>query len=94
MPKPEIQRFLEFATLVHVLCQVERCSVTSWHRTEKRNRDKGGLDNSYHLEGLAADLAPDDLSQRERIAAAARRLGLDAYTDAEHVHVELDYRRP
>jgi hypothetical protein len=86
--------YTHFAAQVHFLCRVFACSVTSWHRTEKRNRDKGGLADSFHLDGLAADLAPDDLSHRERIALAARAIGLDASIDAEHVHVELDYRRP
>lgn len=87
-------RFLHLALLVHMLCTIYRCSITSWHRTEQRNRDKGGLVNSFHLEGLAADLLPDDLGERERIAYAARNLGLDASIEGDHVHVELDYRRP
>lgn len=85
--------FQHFAALVHFLCIAFRCSVTSWHRTEKRNRAKGGLADSFHLEGLAADLAPDDLTRRDEIAEAARALGLDAFVADEHVHVELDYRR-
>lgn len=85
--------YLHFASLVYFLCTAFRCSVTSWHRTRQRNAALGGLDNSFHLEGLAADLVPDNLADRERVAEAARALGLDAYIDAEHVHIELDYRR-
>lgn len=93
MPKHVPARYLHFCQLVHFLCRAYSASITSWWRTEQRNHDKGGLENSYHLEGLAADLEPDNPDDRDRLAIAARALDLDAAIEADHVHIEDDYRR-
>jgi len=62
--------------------------VSSWFRTPEQNRLATGSAESQHLFGLAMDLvsARDGL---ESVAAAARRAGLVAVPERDHVHVQL-----
>lgn len=83
-----------FAMLMNQLCIAYSCSVTSWHRTPARNKAKGGLPTSLHLVGLAADLVPDDPAMKSTVITEARRRGLDAVDEGDHVHIELDQRNP
>ena len=64
-------------------------SVTSWIRSEKRNKEVGGLATSYHLSGLAVDIILDNPADKARFIKAAKRLGLDAIDEGDHVHVEF-----
>lgn len=68
-------------------------SVTSWLRTEQKQRElleEGrGVVRSLHLKGLAMDL----IGSPAAIQAFQRGwigLGLDAQLEADHLHVELD----
>ena len=87
-------RVITFVTILLYLEQMHPFSVTSWVRTPARNKQKGGADNSFHLEWLGADLIPDDKADNGQLVAHARTLGLDAVDEGDHVHVELDYRKP
>lgn len=64
--------------------------ITSGVRCEERNAEVGGIENSWHLSGHAADLycpgVPCDV-----VAAAARELGLGVieYPDRQFDHVEI-----
>jgi len=89
---PTDQRVPAFAVHVVALCMTHRASVTSWYRTSTRNKSKGGSINSFHLEGLAADLVPDNPIDGNDIMHDAHQRGLDAVNEGDHVHVELDYR--
>lgn len=86
------QYYAAFWFYVRALCAIFDCSVTSSHRTKKRNHSVGGVWNSFHLEGLAADLVPDNWNNAQQIVDAARKLGLDVYVESDHIHVEYDYR--
>lgn len=81
-----------FADYVRLLAPAHSASITSWWRTAARNKSRGGKANSLHLEGLAVDFVTDDPDEVTALIAHARRLGLDAVRETDHVHVELDYR--
>lgn len=86
-------RVAAFAIVTVELCIAHRASVTSWQRTVARNTDLGGRPDSFHLEGLGADLETDISSDSAALVEDARARGLDAVDEGDHVHIELDYRR-
>lgn len=58
---------------------------TSWYRDPLENEAAGGEEHSQHLVGLAIDLvAPDP----ELVADRARREGLVAIVEPDHVHIQ------
>ena len=64
--------------------------ITSGVRCERRNAEVGGIENSWHLSGHAADLYCPGVPYSE-VAAAARELGLRVieYPDRQFDHVEI-----
>ena len=64
--------------------------ITSGVRCERRNAEVGGIENSWHLYGHAADLYCPGVPYDE-VAAAARALGLGVieYPDQQFDHVEI-----
>lgn len=69
--------------------------ITSTDRTVAHNRAVGGLDNSKHLYGLAADIVPPAGAWRFRVTfsqlAANVRAWLphvEAIAEKDHVHIE------
>lgn len=64
--------------------------ITSGVRCERRNAEVGGIPNSWHLSGHAADLYCPGVPYDE-VAAAARALGLGVieYPDQQFDHVEI-----
>ena len=63
-------------------------SVTSWIRSSRRNHEVGGKSNSYHLVGLGIDVVLDIPIHKDSFIKEARRLGLDAIDEGDHVHLE------
>jgi len=60
---------------------------TSVQRTPERNRQVGGVANSYHLTGQAADWAvPQQL--KAQFMADARANGFEAIDEGDHIHIE------
>lgn len=53
-----------------------------------RNREVGGLPESYHLYGLAVDCVLDDPLVKEAFLKSARRFDLDAIDEGGHIHLE------
>lgn len=82
-------RFINFTIAALTLRGLFPFSVTSWIRSEKRNKEVGGLVNSYHLFGLAVDVVLDNPADKGRFIKAAKQLGLDAIDEGDHVHVEV-----
>lgn len=80
-----------FAFLISTLVRIYPASVTSWFRTEARNRDVGGHPESLHRIGLAVDLSFERDSDRAAFAQAAQRLGLQCVSESDHLHVEFDH---
>ena len=65
--------------------------ITSGYRTEEHNKEVGGVANSSHLTGDAADLRCGNSAERMKIvagliAAGAPRIGIAK----DHVHVDVD----
>lgn len=59
--------------------------ATSWYRSPRVNRDVGGHPESQHLLGLAVDL----IAEEPQLAVTAlTELGLEAFNEATHVHVQ------
>lgn len=75
------------ATLDH-LAITHGASITSTRRTAARNKAVGGRPDSLHMSGLAGDLVPDDLRQAPAVVVHAQALGLEAFIEADHVHIE------
>lgn len=60
---------------------------TSVLRTPERNREVGGVTNSYHLTGQAADwVVPDQF--KAQFMADARANGFEAIDEGDHIHIE------
>ena len=69
--------------------------ISSGYRTEEHNEKVGGVKNSSHLKGLAADIKVGSGNERyiilnSLILAGFKRLGI-AKT---FIHVDLDYEKP
>lgn len=78
---------MTFAEKIAVLRARYYFSVTSWWRTEKRNRAVGGAANSQHLNGLAVDVVLDDPKDQENFVADCAGLGLNVIVEGDHLHV-------
>lgn len=78
-----------FAVALISYCNDAGASVTSWYRTEKRNKAVGGVQNSRHMKGLAADVVYDQPLGREHRQTIARQYGLEILFEGSHDHVQL-----
>lgn len=90
------------------ICQVLRdvierpIRITSGYRCYKRNRDAGGVPDSYHLSGQAADLSSDlGAAALWTAARALYRCGMIPdlkyciwYKMRDIVHIDVGDRRP
>jgi hypothetical protein len=87
----------QFAEIVLSLVAQFHCSETSGVRTPARNARVGGAKRSRHLlqygKGLARDLVPDDntVAVRQALVREAKRRGLWALDEGDHVHVDGRY---
>lgn len=66
--------------------------ITSRTRTPARNEAVGGVANSQHLTGTAADFVVPP-QQRPAFIAQARQNGFEAIDEGDHVHLELPPNR-
>jgi len=78
----------EFAEALFTYCAITSASVTSYIRTRERNRDVGGVENSGHRFGLAADVQYDGEPSPSARNELAKRLGLRLFIEPEHDHVQ------
>lgn len=80
---------LSFAARIMAYCASTGGSVTSWGRTSLHNAGVGGVDGSYHLSWLGADVVYDlpalPLTRRQ---TSARHVGLEIIAEADHDHLE------
>lgn len=70
--------------------------LTCGYRSPEHNAEIGGVPNSAHTKGMAADVkAPLDPRQREKLFWA---LGLAGFRRIEsapaHLHIDTDYTKP
>lgn len=84
-----VSGFTDFAHAVEFLCVQFGASVTSWHRSAKRNAKVGGHPNSKHLVGLAVDVVLDDPANHGELLAACSRMGLKAIDEGDHIHIQV-----
>jgi len=73
-------------------------TVTSGFRCVEHNRAVGGVPNSYHTQGLAADVYADGLTPYELAGQAAlipqfREGGIGIYRKAGFVHLDVGHKR-
>ena len=69
--------------------------ITSGYRTEKHNRDCGGVPNSSHRYWLAADISCANSARRFLIIEALLYVGFTRIGVADtFIHVDLDTNKP
>lgn len=80
----------EFVDNIQILRSIYPMSCTSWFRSIKRNKEVGGLDNSFHRMGLAIDVVMDkDFNfVVTQFITDCSRLGLQAIDEKDHYHLE------
>ena len=78
---------MNFADKALALCLIFGCSETSGYRTKKRNKRVGGHPKSRHMKGKARDIVPDNPKDKSVVVKAARKLGLVALDEWNHVHI-------
>ena len=65
--------------------------ITSGYRTDKHNDDVGGVEDSSHLSGVAADLAIKDSTKRYAILKALLAVGFNRIGIYKtHIHCDCD----
>lgn len=67
--------------------KVPGLQVTSTYRDPKKNAQVGGVANSFHKTGEAADLVPPR-EQWQPVIADARANGYEAIDEGDHIHIE------
>ena len=77
-----------FGARVFALCFKHQGSISSWGRTEKHNKNVGGVDNSYHLLWMGCDVVLDDMIQNPAFEVDAGELGLKAILEGDHYHLQ------
>jgi len=69
--------------------------ITSGYRCEKHNKEIGGLEDSAHKKGLAADIAVLNSSYRFRLLKALIRVGFKRIGIYKNfIHADLDESKP
>ena len=81
--------FIDFTATIGILFCRYDFSVTSWLRSVAHNAKVGGNSHSRHLLGLAVDVVLDDPEMTDDLVAEARRQGLIAVPEGDHVHLQV-----
>lgn len=65
--------------------------VTSGYRSPEHNQRVGGVKNSFHVQGLAADIQPKDLNDLDELYTLVEKFnkngGIGRYNDFIHIDV-------
>ena len=86
--------FLSRLDQARSLCDIP-FRITSGYRSEAHNRKVGGVSNSSHLKGLAADIACTNSAARHIIVSALLKVGLNRIGIANtFIHVDRDSSKP
>lgn len=85
----EIVTFTDFCNAVRHLGAIHALSVTSWGRTEVRNKAVKGHPRSRHLDWLAVDVVPDNWDDHGDVMRDAAALGLRALNEGDHIHIQV-----
>ena len=79
----------QFAEDISKIRECVSFSVTSWHRSEHRNRLVGGHPNSLHLDGMAIDVVLDHPSDIKYFIRRLDDLNLDYRDEGDHIHIQM-----
>jgi hypothetical protein len=79
---------LSFANRVFALCFKHQGSLSSWGRTLKHNKDVGGVEDSYHMLWLGADVVLNVMEKNGKFESDAGELGLKAILEGDHYHLQ------
>ena len=66
--------------------------VTSGYRSPEHNKAVGGIANSYHTQGLAADIRPEDQKDLPTLWELCRRLNVTGGVGIYDTFVHVDRR--
>lgn len=78
----------EFAAAAMEYCALTGASVTSWGRTQARNRAVGGVPVSAHRFFRAVDVVYDGPTDKVQCRIIAARLGLLLLPEDDHDHLQ------
>jgi len=88
------KEFLSRLDQARSLCDIPFI-ITSGYRSEAHNRKVGGVSDSSHKKGLAADIACTNSSARHIIVTALLKVGLNRIGIADtFIHVDRDSSKP
>jgi uncharacterized protein YcbK (DUF882 family) len=65
-----------------------RFSVTSWLRSQERNKAVGGSRDSNHMTALAVDVVLDGGEDTISFKLQANKLGLKVLDEGDHLHLQ------
>ena len=82
-------QIFEFIRKIFTLSHEFAFSISSWKRTEKRNRLVGGKPTSKHLIWLAVDIVLDSLELKDFFFKRVKELGLKYLDEGDHIHVQV-----
>jgi len=80
---------IDFQTIILTIAMATQSSITSTYRTKAHNTAVKGVENSFHLKGLAADLVPDNPATKANIQALCEIFNLQYVDEPGHVHIEV-----
>lgn len=80
--------YVEFCIAIAQLAAMSRFRVTSWWRDPVSNTQVGGVEDSWHMLGMACDVKPVTVLDSERIKKFAPRIGLEVIDETTHLHIE------
>lgn len=78
-----------FAPIVQAILDIPGTRLTSGRRSPAQNAAVGGVPNSQHLRGSAADIVATTPDQKNRIRTIARGYGLEVIDEGDHLHIEM-----
>ena len=83
---------MEFASKIHKISECVPLSVTSWHRSEERNRLVGGHPHSKHLVGLGMDVVLDNPEDIKYFIRRLDDMNLEYRNEGDHIHIQTRQR--
>ena len=68
--------------------------INSGFRSNKHNREVGGVDGSAHTKGLASDIKAENSRNRYKILTACHEVGFNRIGVADtYIHVDMDHSK-
>jgi hypothetical protein len=80
--------FCIFSLHIFTLLYKHHGSITSWGRTEKHNKDVGGVPNSYHMLWMGCDVVLDVNEPNAGFISDCELMGIRAIWEVSHYHLQ------